>query len=114
MADTDDLIELQRQIERGNLFAHTALSEQAVRANETDAMINGLVDYLVERGLVETEGLLSAVQAARTEAASAASRHRRASRSGSTRRPPSRLAIRSTAPSACTSATRCAAGCASR
>jgi Fe-S-cluster containining protein len=68
MADSDDLHELEHQLERGNLFTHTALSEQAIRTNETDALLNGLVDYLVERGVVETGALLAAVEAARAEA----------------------------------------------
>ncbi len=38
--------ELERQVERGSLFTHTALTEYAVRANETEAIVNGLVDYL--------------------------------------------------------------------
>ena len=65
----DEFRELDRQVERGNLFTHTALSDYAARANETEAMINGLVDYLVAHGMVESEGLLSAVEAARAEAA---------------------------------------------
>src|SRR5262249_32895903 len=66
----DERSELDRQVERGNLFTHTALSEYAARANETEAMINGLVDYLVAHGMVESDGLLTAVEEARAEAVS--------------------------------------------
>ena len=60
--------ELERQVERGNLFTHTALTDFAVRANETEAMVNGLVDYLVARGVADTDGLIGAIEAARREA----------------------------------------------
>ena len=42
MSSPDDLQALERQVERGNRFAHTALSEQAMRTNENEAIINGL------------------------------------------------------------------------
>ena len=53
-------IELERQIERGIVFTHTVLSEQAGARNENEAMVNGLVDVLVERGLVERRRAASA------------------------------------------------------
>jgi Fe-S-cluster containining protein len=68
MSESEEIRELEQQIERGSLFTHTAVSEQADRANETEAMINGLVDYLIERGVVESSGLQTAVEAARAEA----------------------------------------------
>ena len=65
----DELRDLERQVERGNLFAHTALGEQALRVNESEAILNGLVDYLVEQGHVDSDGLLAKVESARAEVA---------------------------------------------
>jgi Fe-S-cluster containining protein len=67
MGEHDQLRQLEQQVERGSLFAHTALSEQAIRTNENEAMINGLVDFLVGQGLVELDGLRGAVESARKE-----------------------------------------------
>ena len=69
MSSPDDLRALERQVERGNRFAHTALSEQAMRTNENEAIINGLVDFLIGQGLVELDGLQRAVDSARRETA---------------------------------------------
>ena len=69
MSDAPTLPEVDRQLERGMLFVHTVLADQACRANESEALVNGLVDLLVKRGLVETEELTAAVEAAQAEAA---------------------------------------------
>ena len=69
MAERDRTRELERQVERGNLFAHTVLTEQAVRANENEAIVNGLVDLLIRRELVEPDELLRAVESARRQTA---------------------------------------------
>ena len=69
MSSSDELRALERQVERGNLFAHTALSEQAMRTNENEAIINGLVDFLVGQGLVELGALQHAVETARRDTA---------------------------------------------
>ena len=63
--------ELERQVERGSLFTHTALTEQALRANENEAIVNGLVDVLVRHHLVNADELLEAVDSARAETAAA-------------------------------------------
>jgi Fe-S-cluster containining protein len=65
----DQLDELERQMERASLFTHTALTDQATRANESDALLNGLVDVLIKGGVVNAEQLRSAVEAVRHEAA---------------------------------------------
>ena len=36
MPESEEIRELERQVERGNLFAHAALSEQATRSNEIE------------------------------------------------------------------------------
>jgi Fe-S-cluster containining protein len=66
---TEPSDDIDRNDERGNLFVHTVLAEQAMRVNENEAMLNGLVDVLVQRQLIQPEELMKAVQSARTEAA---------------------------------------------
>ena len=63
---TDDLHELERQVERGNLFTHSQMSEQASRVHDGDALVNGLVALLVQRGVVDADELMAAVDSART------------------------------------------------
>ncbi|MDA0167868.1 YkgJ family cysteine cluster protein [Solirubrobacter taibaiensis] len=62
---TDQLNELERQVEGGNLFAHSTLTEHASRINEAAAIVNGLVGLLVQRGLIEGDELLAAVDSVR-------------------------------------------------
>jgi hypothetical protein len=50
--EPDPLRELERQVERGNVFAHAVLSEHASRAGENEAIIRGLVELLIEREVV--------------------------------------------------------------
>ena len=61
----DPLNELERQVEGGNLFAHSALTEHATRINEAAAIVNGLVGLLVQQGLIEGDELLAAVDSVR-------------------------------------------------
>jgi Fe-S-cluster containining protein len=63
----DELHELSRQVERGSLFAHTVFSEHSARTNTTEALINGLADLLVRRGVVDSDELLAAVEQTRRE-----------------------------------------------
>src|SRR5580658_9339426 len=67
----DPSSELDREVERGNLFVHTVLAEQAMRINENEAILNGLVDALVQRELIQPNQLMKAVESARAEAAEA-------------------------------------------
>jgi Fe-S-cluster containining protein len=69
MADPVD--DLERQVERGSLFTHTALTEQAERANTTDALVNGLVDLLIAGGVINADKLRQAVEAVQDETAAA-------------------------------------------
>lgn len=69
MPDHAELHELERQVERGSLFAHTVLAEQATRANESEAMLNGLVDLLVKRRVITSEDLLAAMESVAKETA---------------------------------------------
>jgi hypothetical protein len=63
----DRLDELELQIERGNLFAHSALTEQATRINEAAAIVNGLVGMLVKQGVIEGDELIKVVESVREE-----------------------------------------------
>jgi Fe-S-cluster containining protein len=61
----DRLDELERQVEAGNLFAHSAMTEQAARVNEAADVVNGLVGLLIQNGLIEGEELLAVVESVR-------------------------------------------------
>jgi Fe-S-cluster containining protein len=59
--------ELARQVERGQLFTCTALGQGARHLTETRALLHGLADALLERGLLEETQLMRTVEAARAE-----------------------------------------------
>ena len=64
----EDLLKrLERQLERGGLFTHTALSSNAERIHETEAFLYGLIDILIAQGLLTTEDLAEKAQAIRQE-----------------------------------------------
>ena len=63
----EPLNELERQVERGNQFAHSALTQTAQRLDEANAVLNGLVGLLVQRGLIDGQELLSVVESVRTQ-----------------------------------------------
>jgi Fe-S-cluster containining protein len=65
-ADPD---ELERQLERGAVFTHSALTEQVERTNENEALLNGLIDVLVKRGVVSADELTRAIESVRRETA---------------------------------------------
>lgn len=57
--------ELERQVERGSLFTHTALSGLAQRTFETESIVLGLVDVLLGKGVIDEVGLTTAANDAR-------------------------------------------------
>jgi Fe-S-cluster containining protein len=57
--------ELERQVERGSLFTHTALSGLAQRTFETESIVLGLVDVLLGKGVIDENGLTAAANDAR-------------------------------------------------
>jgi Fe-S-cluster containining protein len=59
--DPDPLGELERQLERGSLFAHTELTQQVRRTNRTEALLYGLADLLVRRDVISADDLTAAV-----------------------------------------------------
>lgn len=57
--------ELERQVERGSLFTHTALSGLAQRTFETESIVLGLVDVLLGKAVIDEDGLTAAANEAR-------------------------------------------------
>jgi Fe-S-cluster containining protein len=60
---------LERQVERGGLFTHTALSAGAERTAQLEAVVYGLVDLLVTRGVATSDEVAAAARAVRDELA---------------------------------------------
>jgi Fe-S-cluster containining protein len=67
----DELRELERQVERGNLFAHSVLTEHATRVNQNEAVVSGLVELLISQKMVDADELIQFVNSVRTEIADA-------------------------------------------
>jgi hypothetical protein len=63
----DEVAGLERQLERGNLFVHSAVGEGFARLWETRAFLFGLVDLLLEKGLITDAEVQAAVENARQE-----------------------------------------------
>ena len=66
-AIADDLARIERQMERGSLFTHTELSKSAERLHEDETLLYGLVDLLVEKGILTEEELGRAAARVRQE-----------------------------------------------
>src|SRR5438046_6617880 len=56
---------LERQVERGHFFTHTALGVQAERINEIESFLYGIIDVLVKKGITVPEELQEAAAAVR-------------------------------------------------
>jgi Fe-S-cluster containining protein len=69
--EPEPLDELDRQVQHGNLFVHAALTEQASRANQVEAVVNGLADLLVRLDVVSTADLVDSVETTRKAIAQA-------------------------------------------
>ncbi len=67
MSVSVDFRELEHQVERGNLFAHTVLTDQIMRINENEAFIYGLIDYLIQKGFVQPDELKAIVESVKKE-----------------------------------------------
>ena len=63
----DDFRELEKQVEKGNRFAHTVLTEQIMRINENESFLYGLIDYLIQKGIVQPDELKIVVESVRQE-----------------------------------------------
>jgi Fe-S-cluster containining protein len=58
---------LERQVERGSLFTHTALSKQSARINEIESFLYAVIDILAQKGITPPEELKLAVEGVRDE-----------------------------------------------
>lgn len=61
--------ELERQLTRSSLFVNNALGQQGARLHELEAFIFGLVNLLVERGMISADEVTQSVLGAGSEAA---------------------------------------------
>lgn len=61
------LTRLERQVERGSLFTHTALSDNAERIHEAESFLYGLIDLLIEKGLLTPEEVFGSAGRVRDE-----------------------------------------------
>jgi Fe-S-cluster containining protein len=59
---TDRVAELSRQLERGTLFTHTALGRNAMGLAELQAVVHGLADLLIAKGVIHSAELAVAMQ----------------------------------------------------
>jgi Fe-S-cluster containining protein len=69
VTEPDPLRELERQVELGALYSHAELSKQAKRLNDSYALVNGLVELLIERDLVDSKELLASIESVREQIA---------------------------------------------
>jgi Fe-S-cluster containining protein len=65
--DRAELTELHRQVERAGLFTHTTLTGLAARVNESESFLYGLIDLMVQKGLITAAETAAAVQRIRQE-----------------------------------------------
>ena len=66
---TDQLVQLERQLERGYKFSQTVIGESMLRTSELQVLLHGLLDTLMAKGITTETELLSAMQKVRTELA---------------------------------------------
>ncbi len=59
--------ELERQTEKASIFTHSVLTEQIARQNESDTFLYGLIDYLINKGIVLPDELLDSVRSVKKE-----------------------------------------------
>lgn len=62
-----DVARLERQMERGSLFMHTALSNNSDRINEVESVLYGLVDSMVKGCKITAEEVFQASDQVRQE-----------------------------------------------
>jgi Fe-S-cluster containining protein len=58
--DPDAILRLERQVERGCLFNHTVLSGNSDRINEIESFLYGIIDLLVDKGIVTAQDISKA------------------------------------------------------
>ncbi|HBE18008.1 MAG TPA: hypothetical protein DEG17_17400 [Cyanobacteria bacterium UBA11149] len=67
MSDSSNLDKLERQIERGSFFTHSALSNKASRIHEVEFFLYALADVLISKGITTSDELQEAAQRVRQE-----------------------------------------------
>jgi Fe-S-cluster containining protein len=58
---------LEQQVERGNLFTHSALSRQSARINEIESFLFAVIDLATQKGITAPDELTEAVRKVREE-----------------------------------------------
>lgn len=58
---------LEKQVEQGNLFTHTALSRHSARINEIESFLYAVVDLMTKRGIASPDELKEMVSGIRQE-----------------------------------------------
>src|SRR5215470_2819187 len=58
---------LEEQVERGNLFTHSALSRQSARINEIESFLFAVIDLVTQKGIAAPDELSEAVRKVREE-----------------------------------------------
>jgi len=61
------LAQLERQVVRGSLFTHTIVSRNADQIHEAESVLYGIIDILVEKGMVTKEEVLQRADKVRQE-----------------------------------------------
>jgi Fe-S-cluster containining protein len=61
------LNELERQVERGSFFTHTAIGHTALRLGEVESFVYGMIDVLMTKGVVAADELKAAAEKVRKE-----------------------------------------------
>lgn len=59
--ENSSIEKLERQVERGQFFTHTALGEGFARVGETSAFVHGLIDLMLSKNLFTEEDLQAAI-----------------------------------------------------
>jgi len=62
---------LERQLERGSLFTHTAIGENFLRLGEVESFTYGVIDALINKGILSAEEVGDAATSVRQEMAEA-------------------------------------------
>ena len=68
-SEEESLARLERQVDRGSLFTHTALSQSADRIHEAESFLYGLLDVLIEKKMVTQDEVIQATRKVRHEMA---------------------------------------------
>ncbi len=61
------LAQLERQVERGSLFTHTIVSRNSDQIHEAESFLYGVIDILIEKGIVTQDEVLQSAGKVRQE-----------------------------------------------